>query len=73
MRYMDNKKSKYLNNTKYDKTIKRGKTTVHIVSPETMLGRKMTDEEIKVVLDEVKRVNIEIYKYIYINKQQSNQ
>lgn len=47
---------------KYDVTYQRGKTTVHIVSPETVLGRKMTDEEKQRVLDEIKRVNIEIYK-----------
>lgn len=47
---------------KYDATYHRGKTTVHIVSPETVLGRKMTEDEKQRILDEIKRVNIEIYK-----------
>ena len=37
---------------KYDATYHLGKTTVHIVSPETVLGRKMTEEEKQKVLDE---------------------
>ena len=31
-----------MENKKYDATYYIGKTTVHIVSPETVLGRKMT-------------------------------
>ena len=42
-----------MENKKYD---------VHIVSPETVLGRKMTEEEKQKVLDEIKKVNIEILK-----------
>jgi hypothetical protein len=48
--------------TKYDATYHFGKTTVHIVSPETVLGRKMTEEEKQKVLDEIIKVNVEIYK-----------
>ena len=44
---------------KYDATYHLGKTTVHIVSPETVLGRKMTEEEKQKVLDEIKKVNID--------------
>ena len=47
---------------KYDATYHLEKTTVHIVSPETVLGRKMTEEEKQKVLDEIKKVNIEILK-----------
>ena len=47
---------------KYDATYQHRKTTVHIVSPETVLGRKMTEEEKQKVLDEIKKVNIEILK-----------
>ena len=47
---------------KYDATYHLGKTTVHIVSPETVLGRKITEEEKQKVLDEIKKVNIEILK-----------
>lgn len=47
---------------KYDATYKRGKTTVHIVSPETVLGRKMTTEEKQKILDDIRNVNIEIFK-----------
>lgn len=47
---------------KYDATYHFGKTTVHIVSPETVLGRKMTEEEKQKVLDEIKRINIDILK-----------
>lgn len=47
---------------KYDATYKIGKTTIHIVSPETVLGRKMTEEEKQKVLDDIKKVNIEILK-----------
>ena len=48
---------------KCDVTYYRGKTKVSIVSPETVLGRKMTEEEKQKVLDENKRINIEIIKY----------
>lgn len=37
--------------------------TVNIVCPETILGRKMTEEEINKILDDIKKVNIEIFKY----------
>lgn len=47
---------------KYDATYYIGKTTVHIVSPETVLGRKMTEEEKQKILDDIKKVNIEILK-----------
>ena len=47
---------------KYDLTVKKGKTTIHIVSPETLLGRKMTEKEKQRVLEEIKRINIEIFK-----------
>ena len=47
---------------KYDATYYIGKTTVHIVSPETVLGRKMTEIEKEKILDEIKKVNIEILK-----------
>ena len=48
-----------MENKKYDATYYIGKTTVHIVSPETVLGRKMTEEEKQKVLDEIKKVNID--------------
>lgn len=48
---------------KCDVTYYRGKTKVSIVSPETVLGRKMTEEEKQRILEDVKRVNIEIIKY----------
>ena len=52
---------------KYDATYKVGKTTVNIVSPETVLGRKMTEKEKQKVLDEIKKVNIEILKSRIVN------
>lgn len=45
----------------YDKTYKIGNATVHVVSPETTLGRKMTQEEIDSILKECAKVNLEIY------------
>ncbi len=45
----------------YDATYKLngGKTVCHVVSPERVLGRKMTEEEIQAILDEVKRIKID--------------
>ena len=51
-----------MENQKYDVSYRIGKITVNIVSPETVLGRKMTEEEKQKVLDDIKRVNIEILK-----------
>lgn len=48
---------------KYDASYYVGKTKVNIVSPETILGRKMTKEEIQKVLDDVIDVNREIIKH----------
>ena len=49
---------------KYDATYHLGKTTVHIVSPETVLGRKMTEEEKQKVLDEIKKSEGNIIMFI---------
>ncbi|WP_304340256.1 hypothetical protein [Metaclostridioides mangenotii] len=41
-----------------------GKTIVHIVSPERILKRKMTQMEIQYILDDVKKLKIERLKRI---------
>lgn len=51
-----------MENEKYDASYYVGKTKVNIVSPETVLGRKMTKEEKQIILEEIKKVNIEILK-----------
>lgn len=55
---------------KYDASylLNGGKTKGYVVSPETVLGRKMTDEEIQRVLDDVKRINIQYYTRIEMEK-----
>lgn len=39
------------------------KPRVKIISPEEVLGRKMTKDEIDKILDEIKTVNVEILKH----------
>ena len=51
-----------MKNEKYDASYYVGKTKVNIVSPETVLGRKMTEMEKEKILEEIKKVNIEILK-----------
>ena len=51
-----------MENKKYDASYYVGKTKVNIVSPETVLGRKMTEMEKEKILEEIKKVNIEILK-----------
>ena len=51
-----------MENEKYDASYYVGKTKVNIVSPETVLGRKMTEMEKEKILEEIKKVNIEILK-----------
>ena len=51
-----------MENKKYDASYYVGKTKVQIVSPETVLGRKMTNEEKEKILYDIKKVNLEILK-----------
>lgn len=53
----------------YDAEYKIGRAKVYIVSPETVLGRKMTDEEIKMVLEDVSKNQSRIYESIALKKQ----
>ncbi|MFI3211492.1 MAG: hypothetical protein R3Y64_10650 [Peptostreptococcaceae bacterium] len=39
------------------------KPRVKIISPEEVLGRKMSRDEIDKILDEIKAVNVEILKH----------
>ncbi|MFI3211175.1 MAG: hypothetical protein R3Y64_09050 [Peptostreptococcaceae bacterium] len=39
------------------------KPRVKIISPEEVLGRQMTKDEIDKILDEIKAVNVEILKH----------
>lgn len=54
---------------KYDKTHKIGNTTIHVVSPETTLGRKMTQEEKDSILQECARVNLELLTKLKLQAQ----
>lgn len=47
---------------------KKNNTKVYMVSPETTLGRKMTDEEKQKVLDEISRVKSNMYMRILRDK-----
>lgn len=55
-------------NKKYDAFVKKGNTKVYIISPETTLGRKMTDEEKQKVLDEISIAESNMYRSILRSK-----
>lgn len=52
----------------YDKTYKLGNTIVHVVSPETTLGRRMTKDEIDAILQDCAKVNLEIFNSRHIEE-----
>lgn len=55
-------------NVDYNKEIYRVETEqaiIEIISPEIVLGRKQTDEEIQAILDDIAKVNYKIAMRLY--------
>lgn len=52
----------------YDKSYKYGNATIYMVSPETRLGRQMTEEELKMVTYEIEEAAANMYSSIYGGK-----
>lgn len=50
-----------MDDKEYDGFYKHGNTKVYIISPERVLGRKMTEEEKQRILDDASRVATRIY------------
>ena len=53
----------------YDAEYRIGRSKVYIVSPETVLGRKMTDEEKQIVLEDIAEKQSMIAYSIALRKQ----
>lgn len=55
-------------NIDYNKEIYRTETDnaiIEIISPEIVLGRKQTDEEVQMILDNIAKVNYQIALRLY--------
>ena len=55
-------------NVDYNKEIYKIETDnaiIEIISPEIVLGRKQTDEEVKMILDNIAKVNYQIATRLY--------
>lgn len=55
-------------NIDYNKEIYRTETDnaiIEIISPEIVLGRKQTDEEVQMILDNIAKVNYQIAVRLY--------
>ncbi len=54
---------------KYDAEYRIGRSKVYIISPETVLGRKMTDEEKQIILDDISEKQSKIAYSLEARKQ----
>lgn len=54
---------------KYDAEYRYGRAKVYIISPETVLGRKMTDEEKQIILDDISEKQSKIAYSLEARKQ----
>ncbi len=54
---------------KYDAEYRIGRSKVYIISPETVLGRKMTDEEKQIILDDISEKQSKIAYSLAARKQ----
>lgn len=54
----------------YDEEYTIGRAKVYIISPETVLGRKMTDEEKQIILDDIAEKKSRIALSIALREQE---